>query len=105
MATGKEPVRDFRKALSASDKKIVGEDIKTVEMGWPIGMPVAKKIEPDLWEVRSTISSDRRVRILFAIYKSNMVLLHAFIKKSSQIPKLDLQLASIRRNRILGGGK
>src|SRR5438445_11243517 len=38
---GREPVRDWLKTLPyPDDRKRIGEDIKTVEFGWPIGMPV-----------------------------------------------------------------
>ncbi len=36
---GGEPVREWLKGLSAQDKKTIGEDIKTVQFGWPPGMP------------------------------------------------------------------
>ncbi|MDP2829767.1 MAG: hypothetical protein Q8O37_14320 [Sulfuricellaceae bacterium] len=31
--TGSEPVRDWLRALSATNRKIIGEDIKTVQFG------------------------------------------------------------------------
>ena len=37
---GSEPVRLWLKGLSAKDRKTIGEDIKTVQLGWPLGMPV-----------------------------------------------------------------
>jgi hypothetical protein len=40
--TNKEPVRDWLKSLTKHQKKIIGEDIKTVEMGWQLGMPLVK---------------------------------------------------------------
>ncbi len=40
--TGKEYVRDWLLELSKEDRKIIGEDIKTVELGWPIGMPTCR---------------------------------------------------------------
>lgn len=55
--TGKDPVRDWLKDLPLQDKKAIGEDIKTVQFGWPLGMPLIRKLEPDLWEVRSNIST------------------------------------------------
>lgn len=36
---GAEPVREWLIGLGLPDKKIIGADIKTVEFGWPIGMP------------------------------------------------------------------
>jgi len=39
------------KGLSAQDKKTIGEDIKTVQFGWPLGMPLVDHLEGDIWEV------------------------------------------------------
>ena len=49
---GIEPVRDWLKSLSLDSRKTIGEDIKTVQFGWPLGMPVVRKLDRDLWEVR-----------------------------------------------------
>lgn len=98
---GNEPVRDWLKSLTpVEDRKQIGIDIKMVEFGWPIGMPVCRPIGDGLYEVRSTLSSRRIARVLFYIdAKSRMVLLHGFIKKSQKTPKTDLELA--RKNKSL----
>ena len=44
---GTEPVRDWLRALSALDRKTIGEDIKTVQFGWPLGMPLVRKLDKD----------------------------------------------------------
>jgi len=49
-------VRAWLKGLSKSDKIIIGEDIKTVEYGWPLGMPLVRKMDQNLWEVRCNVS-------------------------------------------------
>ena len=49
---GTEPVRDWLQGLSATDRKTIGEDIKTVQFGWPLGMPLVRKMDKGLWEVR-----------------------------------------------------
>jgi len=36
--TGHEPVREWLRSLHKDEKKQIGEDIKTVQFGWPIGM-------------------------------------------------------------------
>ena len=41
---GGEPVRVWLKKLSPEDRKHIGEDIKTVEFGWPVGMPVCRPL-------------------------------------------------------------
>ena len=37
--TGKEPVKDWLLSLSKDDRKDIGDNIRTAEFGWPIGMP------------------------------------------------------------------
>jgi phage-related protein len=93
-----EPVRDWLKDLPPEDRKRIGEDIKTVEFGWPIGMPVCKPLGEAIYEVRTNLSRNRIARLLFYVdKKSRMVLLHGFIKKTQKTPVDDLELA--RRNK------
>ncbi|MDO9229689.1 MAG: hypothetical protein Q7U03_08995 [Syntrophales bacterium] len=42
---GNEPVRNFLRDLSPEDRKIIGTDIKEVQFGWPLGMPLVRKME------------------------------------------------------------
>jgi len=98
---GKEPVRDWLKDLPLQDRKVIGEDIKTVQFGWPLGMPLVRKLEPDLWEVRSLISGGI-ARVLFTVQAQFMVLLHGFIKKSVKTPLDDLLLARKRLAQVRG---
>ena len=97
--TGNEPVRDFIKSLKAIDRKTVGNDIKTVQFGWPLGMPLVGHLDGDVWEVRIKLET-RIVRVLFSIENGMMVLLHAFIKKQQKTPKSDLELARDRCKKI-----
>ena len=97
--TGNEPVRDWLRGLDIQDRKTIGEDIKTVELGWPVGMPLVRKMETDLWEVRIDLRS-RIARVLFTVVCEQMVLLHGFIKKSQQTPASDLKLARARMRQV-----
>jgi hypothetical protein len=36
---GAEPVREWLKDLPAIDRKTIGEDVKTVQFGWPWACP------------------------------------------------------------------
>jgi DNA-binding phage protein len=56
LPSGREPVRDWLKALGRTDRKIIGEDIKDVEFSWPIGMPLCRALGGGLWEVRSQLT-------------------------------------------------
>jgi len=100
---GKEPVRDWLLSLSPADKKTIGEDIKTVEFGWPLGKPHVGTIGDGLYEVCSNVSDKRIARVLFMIYRNLMILLHGFIKKDQKIPKNDLRLAKNRMKKFLKG--
>ncbi|RME01888.1 MAG: type II toxin-antitoxin system RelE/ParE family toxin [Bacteroidetes bacterium] len=99
--SGDEPVRDWLRSLDDEAKKAIGEDIKTVQFGWPLGMPLVRKMEPGLWEVRTSLRT-RIARVLFTVKDNRMVLLHGFIKKDRKTPQPDLNLARSRK-RKLGG--
>ena len=91
---GGEPVREWLKSLPAEDRKLIGCDILTVEVGWPVGMPVCRPLGQGLYEVRTALSDRRFARVLFYIDRhGRMVLLHGFIKKTRKLPKDDLDLA------------
>ena len=53
-----EQFRDWLKDLPATERKTIGEDIKTVQFGWPLGMPLVRKLSKDLWEVRIRLEED-----------------------------------------------
>lgn len=95
-ATGREPVREWLQSLDREIRFLIGEDIKTVEFGWPLGMPLCKNLKQGLWEVRTDLP-DGIARVMFCIHEGEMVLLHGFIKKSQQTPKADLDKARKRK--------
>lgn len=97
---GKMPVREWILGFSTDNKKIIGEDIKTVELGWPIEMPWVRAMGGKLWEVRSTLTDSSKARILFTIIKNKMVLLHGFIKTTKKTEKRDLNLAKQRMKKL-----
>lgn len=94
-AAGNEPVREWLTGLKREDRKAIGQDIKTAQYGWPLGMPLIRKLEPGLWEIRSHIS-DGIARVLFTVDGGVMVLLHGFVKKSQKMPAADLKTARQR---------
>lgn len=93
--SGREPVRMWLRSLDREAKKIIGADIKTVQFGWPLGMPLVRKLENDLWKIRSTLP-DSTVRIVFTFYGGAILLLHGFMKKSRKTSVSDLRLARSR---------
>jgi phage-related protein len=97
---GRHPVREWLKELDAEDRRAIGADIATVEYGWPVGMPTCRPLGQGLWEVRSTLRSNRIARVIFGIVRNEMVLLHGFIKKTQKTPAEDLSLARKRLKEI-----
>jgi hypothetical protein len=46
----REPVRDWLREMDREDRKNIGEDLKLVQFRWPLGMPLVRKMEANLWE-------------------------------------------------------
>jgi phage-related protein len=63
-------------------------------------MPLIRKLEPGLWEVRSAI--ERGIARVIFTEDDVMVLLHGFVKKSVKTPSADLQVARDRRSKLRG---
>jgi phage-related protein len=97
--SGREPVREWLKNLSRENRKSIGEDIKTLQFGWPVGMPLARKMGNDLWELRSSVSSGI-ARTFFTIYQNRIILLHGFVKKSQKTPSNELATAKRRLTKL-----
>lgn len=95
LASGREPVREWLKQIDPVSRKKIGEGLYTLQLGWPVGMPLARKIEAGLWEQRSKIINGI-ARIMFTEKTGRLILLHGFIKKSQKIPVSDLALARQR---------
>lgn len=98
---GDEPVREWLKNLPKEDRATIGEDIRTVQFGWPLGMPLVRKLEPDLWEVRVDVT-DGIGRVFFTMSDNMMLLLHGFKKKSQKTPQGELELARQRLKKARG---
>lgn len=98
-----EPVKDWLLKLSKDNRKSIGEDIKTVEFGWPIGMPTCRPMSDGLYEVRTGLADKKIARVLFCFHSQKMVLLHGFIKKTQKTPKPDLDLAKKRKKEVENG--
>lgn len=97
-AGGNEVVLDFLRGLPADDKKTVGGDLKTLQFGYPIGMPLCRPVGK-LWELRSSLPSRRELRLLWFFHKltQTIVVVHAFIKKFQKTPQKDIDLGEARK--------
>ena len=95
-AAGTEPVREWLRNLLAADRRTIGIDLATVQIGWPVGMPLCRSLGDGLWEVRSSLASRRIARVLFFIHDGRIGVVHGFIKKTQKTPAEDLALARRR---------
>ena len=98
--TGREPVREWLKDLPKDERRIIGEDIMTVQFRWPLGMPLVDNLGSGIWEIRSRLAN-RIARTLFFVHQEEIILLHGFIKKTKKTPNEDRALALRRKNAYL----
>lgn len=91
---GREPVKEWLKSLPREDMRKIGFDIKTVQFGYPIGMPLTRVLHgtKGLEEVRSNISNGI-ARVIFFVEDNKIILLHGFIKKTQETPQKELDVA------------
>lgn len=97
---GNEPVRDWLREMPKEDRKKMGEDLTTLQFGWPIGMPLCRPLKGGVSEMRSKLPSKRFARVLLTFFDGALVLLHGFFKKTNKTPKADLDLATTRKKTL-----
>ena len=89
-------MREWLRGLPQDDRRVVGFDLRKLQLGWPVGMPLSRSLGGGLWELRSTVPSHRIARIIFAFDEGAIVLLTGFIKKSQKTPASEVELARDR---------
>jgi phage-related protein len=99
-SSGKEPVREWLKALDAPDRLTVGQDLMRAQWRWPVGMPLCRAMGQGLWEIRAELPSNRIARVLLCLDEGVLVALHAFIKKTQKTPDDELAMARKRQKEL-----
>jgi phage-related protein len=64
-------------------------------------MPLVRSLGDGLWEVRSSLSSQRIARLMLCFCDGTLVALHAFIKKAQKTPANDMALAKRRMKEVV----
>ena len=99
---GRSPVAEFIDSLEASAKARVARTFDLLEeFGIELGMPYAKNLEKQLWELRVRQARNRYRIIYFLASGQTFVLLHGFTKKTGPVPRSDLETAQRRRDDYL----
>lgn len=101
--TGKEPVRDWLKELDRLDRLEIGRDLQRAQYRWPVGMPLARALSNDLWEIRTDLPSKKIARVFICFHTGTLYALHGFIKKTQKTPDAELDLARRRKKEIENG--
>ena len=101
--TGREPVREWLKDLPKNERRIIREDIMTVQFRWPLGMPLVDNLGSGIWEIRSRLAN-KVARTLFFVHQGEIIVLHGFIKKTKKTPNEDRALALRSKNAYLKNG-
>lgn len=83
---------------SRPSTRLIGTDLKTVQIGFPLGMPLCRPLGDGLYEVRTSLPSKREARILFSHEAEGLLILHGFIKKTQKTLPSEIEIASRRRN-------
>ena len=97
---GREIVRDWLRALDEKERNAIGLDLMRVQFRWPVGMPLCRAMGDGLWEVRTSLPSNRIARVLFCVVTECIVVLHGFIKKTQKTPDEELALARKRKKEL-----
>src|SRR5271166_1210979 len=100
-AAGTEPVREWLRSLSTEDRRTIGTDLATLQVGWPIGMPLCRSLGAGLWEVRSKLANNRIARLIFFVAEGRIGVLHGFIKKTQKTRSAEIALAQKRMKEMM----
>ena len=101
-ARGSYPIQEFIDRQNAKTKAKIARTIDMLEQfGILLGLPYAKHIEGDLWELRTRLENNRYRIIYFLSTGRNFILLHGFVKKTGKIPPKELKIARNRRDAFL----
>ena len=82
-------------------KQKIGNDLATVQVGWPVGMPLCRSLGDGLWEARSSLPSRRIARLIFCLHEGQIVILNGFIKKTQKAPQDEINLAQKRMKKVM----
>lgn len=91
---GDIPVEDFLDSLSDKLSAKTSRSIKILEeFGFELSMPYIRKIDNDIWELR-TIQSTNITRIMFFFFDGEKIILtNGFIKKTNKTPIEEIKTA------------
>ena len=95
-------MEEFIDSLDAKSRAGVVRTLDLLEeFGIDLGMPYARHIEKQLWELRIRHGRNRYRIIYFIAAGQTFILLHGFTKKTGPVPRKDIEIAETRRDDYL----
>ena len=99
---GRFQVKEFVDSLDPKARAKVARALDLLQQfGINLGMPYARYVEEQLWELRTQYGRNRYRIIYFLAIRQTFVMLHGLIKKSGPLPRKDIQVAKKRRDDYL----
>ncbi|MGN6489391.1 MAG: type II toxin-antitoxin system RelE/ParE family toxin [Devosia sp.] len=95
---GNEPALDWFRALEPEERRIVGYELRLLQVGFPMGLPRCRALGDDLFELRCTLPN-KIARVLFFLDGHSFIVVHGFIKKSQKTPSAELETARARQRK------
>lgn len=98
-ANGEKPVAEFMRSLPAAERAKLAEALWRIQSYGLAGSSVTTRpIKDKLWEVK--VSAQRAFYVM--VTGDELVVLHAYTKKTRKAPVGDIDIATRRMNEILG---
>jgi len=92
----------LEKFIQGLDPITVARVIRTIELlekfSHKLGLPHSRALGKGLFELR--IRGKIEVRVIYVFQRNSVILLHGFIKKSSQTPKRELNVALEKKKQL-----
>jgi phage-related protein len=99
----REPVREWLKDMDRDDRLEIGADLQRVQYRWPVGMPLCRALGEGLWEVRTSLPSNKIARVFICFHDEALYALHGIVKKTQATPSEALKLARKRKKEVENG--
>lgn len=101
--TGNNVVLDLIRLLDPADRRVIGEDLKSLQLRYPLGMPLSRALGKGLHELRSSLPSGREFRLFYCFERQSfrLIVLHGFIKKSQRTPDREMRIARDRQQEFI----
>ena len=85
----------LEKFIRSLESKTIAKVLRVIDLleifGYKLELPHSKRIAKNIFELR--IYGDQKVRIFYTIHKSEIILLHGFVKKTQKIPSQEIKIA------------